>query len=63
MNLAAVFMNIAPMSLNIAVMFKIVARSPFDFKALTNCTASVFNNLATVSVDLAAGKGPDASER
>lgn len=63
MNLAAEFMNIAAMSLSIAVMLKNLGRSPFDFKALTNSTASVFNNLATVSVDLAEGKGPVASER
>jgi hypothetical protein len=49
--------------LSIAVVFKNVARSPFDFKALTNSTASVFNNLATVSVGLAAWKGSVTSER
>jgi|688.fasta_scaffold407169_2 hypothetical protein len=63
MNLAAVFKNIASVSLSIAVVFKNVARSPFDFKALTNSTASVFNNLATVSVGLAAWKGSVTSER
>jgi hypothetical protein len=63
MNLAAEFMNIAAMSLNIADRFKNSGRLPLDFEVVTNSIASVFNYLATVSVDLAAGKGPVASER
>ncbi len=53
LNQAALFKNMAPMSLSSEAKFNDARRSLFDFAALPDNTAFTFNNKAAVSVDRA----------